>query len=142
MQSSPSGPLDAPSNAGVIYLKLSEICLKPDWVLLPMSLTWLLRSTHWRAGAGTSKPSTVSGSRRKSRGSIEIDAELGQRRQARFARGLAFEDLEARRHRGAQQRRHRQPRLDRGIDGLEPAHLADRAPVTPQAAQRLDGNGP
>ena len=56
MQSSPSGPLDAPSNAGVIYLKLSEICLKPDWVLFAMSLTWLLRSTHWRAGTGTSKP--------------------------------------------------------------------------------------
>ena len=29
---------DAPSMPGANYLKLSEICLKPAWVLVPMSL--------------------------------------------------------------------------------------------------------
>ena len=40
------GPLDAPSKHWRDYFKLSEICLKPAWVLLAMSLTWVLRSTH------------------------------------------------------------------------------------------------
>src|SRR5580693_5240730 len=44
---------------------------------------------------------------------VEIDAEFRQRRQARLAAAFALEDLEALGHRGAQQRRHGEPGLER-----------------------------
>jgi hypothetical protein len=39
------GSFDAPSIRGAIYLKLSEICLKPDWVLLAILVICEVRST-------------------------------------------------------------------------------------------------